>query len=377
MPPDAVAANDLQGRSLGLARFCDRFVQVGRRPDQSHDNDFHRISVLSGDWLNSITDAGHYSVADAVIGKSIDEYFGHGKRLYESIVPHDYDSATVRIGLGANETTTRPNWIPLFPKQKSDSILRCDETSAELRTRKGSVYHQLRALRVRRYQMTLRTIASNSIEITWSRPEKSIPARSARPNSPSRSRQFRSVAIPSVCSVAFMLLRMRRVGGQFRCVLCMRVPKSERAELTDRFYVARAGSQKLNQINSSARTEMSAPLPASTARVSVFAILQSSLSRKRRKPTWPLSPVTIHAPAAAGLLTTASRRLRRSGRCWQKSCAGFTSAIDTNSVRATALASNSPDQIHGAIATRCRLHRERRVSALCAPPSPDAFSIVF
>ena len=187
-----------------------------------------------------------------------------------------------------------------IPSAREDSLTHCIvfQNGSLSRTRDGSDRHSLRALRVRNHTMMLRSNASSSIDST---------ASCSRVSSGSSSSSL----------VAFML---RMSEGVSSWVLRTEVPKSERAESTDRFCSPRAKSRKLNQINGEARTEVSKALSAGTVSRSTSAISRCLLSRKRLRPTWHSSPVMtpVHAGAGSPLQAT-SRRPRPSWRCLQKS----------------------------------------------------------
>lgn len=87
-----------------------------------------------------------------------------------------------------------------IPSAREDSLTRCivSQNGSLSRTRDGSDLHSFRALRVRNHTMMLRSNASISIDIAAS-----------------RSRASSGSSFSSL--VAFMLLRMRGGGGQFRC----------------------------------------------------------------------------------------------------------------------------------------------------------------
>jgi hypothetical protein len=75
-------------RMLGLRCICDGLFCRSDRPDKSYHHHALRGFFDIRGRLDPVTSAAHDAVVDHVVGKSIDEYLLHGKRLYERWVSH-------------------------------------------------------------------------------------------------------------------------------------------------------------------------------------------------------------------------------------------------------------------------------------------------
>jgi hypothetical protein len=137
---------------------------------------------------------------------------------------------------------------------------------------------------------------------------------------PSRGRRARRFA--AVFQVQSTMVHVS-VSRGCSCVLCTEVPSQEPRGSTDRICAASANDNNPSKIKQHHRTEMSVASPASAFGLPIWP---RWLSQPRQKRTWRFSLASMRERLAAGLRTTTSRPLKRSGSSSAKSCAATTSA---------------------------------------------------